>query len=49
MSVDLCVGCDHVHLDGRDKPCACGCYGFIRSMSAVSLLARQGRHLDARP
>jgi hypothetical protein len=30
----VCWGCEHVHLDGRDKPCACGCSGFIRSMTA---------------
>lgn len=36
MSPALCTGCDHVHLDGRDKPCTCGCSGFIRSMAAFA-------------
>ncbi len=39
MTAELCAGCDHVHLDGRDKPCACGCSGFIRSLA---IFARSG-------
>jgi hypothetical protein len=35
----VCAGCDHVHLDGKDKPCPCGCHGFIKSMAAF---AREG-------
>ncbi len=33
MQGQVCAGCDHAHLDGRDKPCACGCGGFIVSLA----------------
>lgn len=41
VSPALCAGCDHVHLDGRAKPCACGCSGFIRSMAAFATAGRE--------
>jgi hypothetical protein len=32
----VCAGCDHAHVDGKDKPCPCGCHGFIRSVAAFA-------------
>lgn len=35
----VCWGCDHAHTDGKEKPCACGCEGFVVSMKSF---AREG-------